>query len=127
MQAGGIAIPAHVDRENGLFKKLNGPTLVQALRCGQVFAMETVDSRYDKPQLYCDEKPRWTEILGSDSHHPLGKPDQRFPGSSFTWVKMGVPDLDGLQLALLDGPSRCAVPTTIRRRQTDTLQRYWSR
>ena len=104
VQAGGIAIPAHVDRENGLFQKLKGPTLVQALRCGQVFAMETVDSRYDKPQLYFDEKLRWTEILGSDSHHPFGKRDQRFPGSSFTWVKMGVPDLDGLRLALLDGP-----------------------
>ena len=104
VQAGGIAIPAHVDRENGLFRRLDGPTLAQVLRCGHVFAMETMDFGCDKPQLYLDEKLRWTEILGSDSHHPIGESGQRFPGSSFTWVKMGVPDLDGLRLALLDGP-----------------------
>lgn len=103
VQAGGIAIPAHVDRENGLFQTLTGTTLQQALRCGYVFAMEAVDSGCNKPQLYHDEKLRWTEILGSDSHHPSGEPGQRFPGSRFTWVKMGVPDLDGLRLALLDG------------------------
>ena len=103
VQAGGIAIPAHVDGDNGLFRKFQGTTLAQALRCGQIFAVETVDSGRDKPQLYRDEKLRWTEILGSDSHHPSGKPEQRFPGSHFTWVKMGEPDLDGLRLALLDG------------------------
>lgn len=103
VKAGGIAIPAHVDDENGLFKKLQGTMLAQALRCGQIFAMETVDSRCDTPQLYLNEKLRWTEILGSDSHHPSGNPGQRFPGSGFTWVKMGKPDLDGLRLALLDG------------------------
>ena len=103
VQAGGIAIPAHVDRENGLFQKLQGTTLAQALRCGQIFAMETVDSGCNKPQIYRDEKLRWTEMLGSDSHHPSGNPEQQFPGSGFTWVKMGEPDLDGLRLALLDG------------------------
>ena len=103
VQADGIAIPAHVDRENGLFQKFQGTTLAQALRCGQIFAMETVASGCDKPQLYRDEKLRWTGILGSDSHHPSGNPEQRFPGSGFTWVKMGEPDLDGLRLALLDG------------------------
>ena len=103
-QVGGIAIPAHVDRENGLFRKFHGSTLAQALGCGHIFAMETVDSAFAKPQLYSDKKLRWTPILGSDSHHPTGEPGQRFPGSHYTWVKMGSPDLDGLRLALLDGP-----------------------
>ena len=103
-QVGGIAIPAHVDRENGLFRRFQGPTLAQALGCDHIFAMETVDCACAKPQLYSDKKLRWTPILGSDSHHPTGQPGQRFPGSHFTWVKMGSPDLDGLRLALLDGP-----------------------
>ncbi|MCY4074703.1 MAG: AAA family ATPase, partial [Acidobacteria bacterium] len=103
VRAGGIAIPAHVDRDNGLFQEFHGATLEQALRVGGVCAMETVDSRCEKPQLYRDMKLRWTEILGSDSHHPSGSPGQRFPGSCFSWVKMGTPDLDGLRLALLDG------------------------
>lgn len=102
-QAGGIAIPAHVDADNGLFK-LEGNTLVQALECGGIFAMETVDASCTKPTLYTEKKLRWTEVLGSDAHHFNGQPGQRYPGSHFTWVKMGTPSLEGLRLALLDGP-----------------------
>ena len=103
VQAGGIAIPAHVDMDNGLFR-LTGTTLNQALECGSVVAMEVVAPSSQKPQPYQDKKPRWTEVLGSDSHHPQGNAGQRFPGSHFTWVKMGTPSLEGLRLALLDGP-----------------------
>lgn len=103
-QLGGIAIPAHVDADNGLFKKLTGATLVQALECGLVFAMEVVDPSWQEPQVYQDRQLHWTEVLGSDSHHPQGNAGQRFPGSHFTWVKMGTPSLEGLRLALLDGP-----------------------
>jgi len=67
-QAGGIAIPAHVDADNGLFK-LEGNTLVQALECGGIFAMETVDASCTKPALYTEKRLRWTEVLGSDAHH----------------------------------------------------------
>ena len=102
-EVGGIAIPAHVDMENGLFKKLAGRSLQTVLSCDHIFAMEIVDSRFKRPQVYTDKKEQWTEILGTDSHHPSGGPDQRFPGSHFTWIKMGTPDLDGLRLALLDG------------------------
>src|SRR5690606_17516154 len=38
-RVGGIAIPAHVDGNNGLFE-LTGTTLAQALECESVFAME---------------------------------------------------------------------------------------
>ena len=58
---------------------------------------------YQKPQLYINEKLRWTEILGSDAHHPSGGAEQSYPGSHFTWVKMGSPSMEGLRLALLDG------------------------
>ncbi len=100
--AGGIAIPAHVDKDNGLFR-LQGMTLDQALRNKSVFAMEVVDHGFAKPQSYTNKKITWTEVLGSDAHHPFGNPGQQFPGSHFTWVKMGVPSSEGLRLALLDG------------------------
>ena len=101
---GGIAIPAHVDKEKGLFSKLFGQSLQSVLSCKYIFAMEVVEPRFEKPGAYNATSPQWTEILGSDSHHPSGNPGERFPGSHFTWVKMGTPDLDGLRLALLDGP-----------------------
>lgn len=100
--AGGIAIPAHVDEDSGLFKQ-TGMTLQQALDCSDIFAMELVAAASEKPQPYISRKLSWTELLGSDAHHPSGHPGQQFPGSRFTWVKMGAPSIEGLQLALLDG------------------------
>jgi hypothetical protein len=99
---GGIAIPAHVDEGNGLFSEV-GTTLEQALDCDQVFAMELLNRNYPKPRLYTDKGLRWTEVFGSDAHHPSGRAGQHYPGSHFTWVKMGSPGIEGLQLALLDG------------------------
>lgn len=101
--AGGTAIPAHVDGPNGLFRQ-QGPTLKQALDCRELFAMEVQDAAAPKPGLYAQSTVTWTEVLGSDSHHPSGVTGQRYPGSHFTWVKMGSPGLEGLRLALLDGP-----------------------
>lgn len=101
--AGGIAIPAHADEDNGLFK-LAGTTLCQALDCSDVFAIELVSKSFEKSRQCLGKKLRWTEVLGSDAHHPSGHPGQTFPGSRFTWVKMGSPSIEGLQLALLDGP-----------------------
>ena len=103
--AGAIAIPAHVDKEKGLFEVLKrGKTLEQVLDCKSVFALELVDPDYKKPGTYADKNPRWTEVLGSDSHHPPGSSEEKHPGSHFTWVKMGTPGIEGLRLALLDGP-----------------------
>jgi hypothetical protein len=102
-RAGGIAIPAHADEANGLFTKLQGATLAQALDCKNVFAVEIVDPRAAKPALFMQNRIRWTELVGSESHHPTGNPGQGYPGSRFTWVKMGSPSFEGLRLALLDG------------------------
>ena len=96
---GGLAVPAHVDKECGLFK-LPGNTLRQALQCEDVFAMEVVDAEAEKPAMYSELGLEWAEILGSDAHHPISA---RSPGSHFTWVKMGAPTIEGLRLALLDG------------------------
>jgi len=100
--AGGISIPAHVDKDKGLFQ-VTGTTLQQALACENIFAMELRNLAYQKPQSYIDKSLCWTEILGSDANHPSGNRGQRYPGSHFTWVKMGSPSVEGLRLALLDG------------------------
>jgi hypothetical protein len=101
--AGGIAIPAHVDRENGLFTRLSGATLDQVLGCEHILAMEVCDSGFAKPGTRAAKQLAWSEVLGSDCHHPAGNDGQRYPGSHFTWVKMGRPSIEGLRLALLDG------------------------
>jgi len=99
INAGGLAIPAHADETNGVFK-LSGTTLAQVLDCKHIIAVEQCNPSMQKQQLYLDKKLEWTEVLGSDAHHPTGP---KSPGSHFTWVKMGTPNLEGLRLALLDG------------------------
>jgi len=94
----GLAIPAHVDRESGLFKKMTGRTLRQALEAGPIYAMEVVKSNLEKPGLYSEMGLNWTEVCGSDSHCMDNI------GRRFSWIKMGAPpSLEGLRLALLDG------------------------
>ena len=67
--------------------------------------MEVTASEFETPTLYEERKLDWTEVLGSDSHHPEGESEDRYPGSQYTWVKMAEPTLEGLRLALLDGGS----------------------
>ncbi|MCF4113314.1 MULTISPECIES: TrlF family AAA-like ATPase [Dethiosulfovibrio] len=102
-RSGGLAIPAHVDQTNGLFKVCTGNTLEQVLDNKCVFAMEVTNLAQAKPQLYINKNLNWAEVLGTDSHHPSGTDGQRYPGSHFTWVKMSEPSYDGLRLALIDG------------------------
>lgn len=104
IRSGGLAIPAHVDGPSGLLKEWSGSTLKQALECAGVIAMELCDPSFIKPASYYEVKPGWTEVLGSDAHHFSGTDEQKYPGSHFAWVKMGEPNLEGLRLALLDGP-----------------------
>lgn len=103
---GGLSIPAHVDDSNGLFKVMKdqgGPTQKQVYEDKKIIAMELLNSSYIKPSIYVDNKISWSEVLGSDSHHPHGTAGQSYPGSRFTWVKMSKPSLEGLKLALIDG------------------------
>jgi len=106
----GLAIPAHADRAKGLLEckaqdlrspVLDAQTLGQLFRSKKILAAEVVDPNGPKPQVYDDEACRWTEVLGSDSH---GVPGKHEPGSRYTWIKMAAPSLEGLRLALLDGP-----------------------
>ena len=104
VKAGGLAIPAHVDQPSGLFTTFTGNTLEQVLDNKNIVAMEVTDLAQAKPQLYVSKNLNWSEVLGTDSHHPSGASGQRYPGSHFTWIKMSEPSYNGLRLALIDGP-----------------------
>ena len=100
-KAGAIAIPAHADRERGLWH-LSGNTLETLLRSDRLYAVEIAETA-DKPSRYAELKVRWAEVLGSDSHHQYSASPSNTIGNRFTWVKMARPSLEGLRLALLDG------------------------
>jgi energy-coupling factor transporter ATP-binding protein EcfA2 len=95
-KAGGIAIPAHVDKESGLFVNQSGNTLKQTLAVEGLLAIELIDKAFAKPDVYTQSKPRLAEVIGTDSHIAAQV------GTNFTWVKMGEPSLDALKLALHD-------------------------
>ena len=99
-ERGGLAIPAHVDSARGVLEQLSGPSLQEILECPWILAAEVANED-------CLQKshpsPSWSFVLGSDSHHPDGPPGGRYPGSHYTWVKMGKPSIEGLRLALIDG------------------------
>jgi len=109
LDAGGIPIPAHADEDKGLLAVNPGTrecrhdahTVLQALQVDGFLAVEWID--INEPLSSAAEKPagRLARVLGSDCHTFHGN---AVPGSRYTWVKMGTPSLEGLRLALLDGP-----------------------
>jgi energy-coupling factor transporter ATP-binding protein EcfA2 len=109
--AGGIPIPAHVDQAKGALRckpgeprkcELDANTVLQLLGHPHVMAMEVVAMSFSPPAIYDDAKTRWASVLGTDCHN-FRPPYPQVPGSRFTWVKMGMPSLDALKLALHDG------------------------
>ena len=96
-KAGGIAIPAHVDKACGLFISQSGNTLKQTLNVDSLLAMEVIDKSQNKPAIYIQSKLQLAEIIGTDSHIAAQV------GTNYTWVKMSEPSLDALKLALHDG------------------------
>lgn len=106
---GGLPILAHADGPKGAFTLLQGASLEQLLRASELMGIEVCNPATQRPACLQGEG-RLADVLGSDAHHPSGNTGQRFPGSHFTWVKMGTPSLEGLRLALLDG-----APLSIRR------------
>ncbi len=95
-KAGGIAIPAHIDKASGLFVNQSGNTLKQTLAVEGLLAIELIEKAFAKPDVYNQSKLRLAEVIGTDSHVAAQV------GTNFTWVKMGEPSLDALKLALHD-------------------------
>ena len=101
----GIAIPAHVDNDKGLFRVLRGATLGKVLENSNIFTMELLDSKFQKPQMYVDKKKKWAEVRGSDTHfrNYACQSSNKDGFGTFTWIKMDKPSIEGLWLALRDG------------------------
>ena len=101
---GGLAIPAHADGPAGLFGM--DPRNISAIQQQKlILAVEIVSST-----TMAATDRGWVAVLGSDAHHldASEAPDPsvaKFPGSHFTWVKMGTPNLSGLRMAISDGRS----------------------
>ena len=100
---GGIAIPAHADSSKGILKELRGLSLRQVFECADIAAAEMLQINHVRQSIPNDLPVQWPFVLGSDSHYPTGERGQKYPGSHFTWVKMGKPSIEGLRLALVDG------------------------
>ena len=95
---GGIPIPAHANGPKGLFK-IHTQTLSDVLNNENIYAMELIEAEVHTHQLYKDREVQWAEVRGSDTHNFS---DEGF--GTFTWIKMETPSIDGLKLALIDGP-----------------------
>lgn len=96
---GGIAIPAHVDKDSGIFEVLSGGTLKKVLENENIHAIELREDNYRKPQLYLEKKLNWVGVRGSDIHS-----FRQDTFGTFTWIKMDEPpSMEGLRLALIDG------------------------
>ncbi len=113
--AGGIAIPAHVDQPDGLLRladtndgaprksALDPRTIRQVLQDPVLLALEFRNPDALLPAFTDELKNKPPTLLGSDSHHRSGKPGQSFPGARYSWLKMDQPSLHGIRLALLAG------------------------
>ena len=112
---GALAIPAHVDQQNGLLQTagdtgqlaLDANTVRQVIRRPEILATEVVNRDWVEPRICRDAGCAWTAVVGSDCHNFRRGVK---PGDRFTWVKMGQPSMEGLRLALLDG-----APLSVRR------------
>lgn len=100
VKAGGIPIPAYADQKKGLFKAMKGSPLEQVLNTSHIYAMELHDDKFQKPEIYKKKKLQWAEVRGSDTHN-----FRQNDFGTFTWIKMDAPSIEGLKLALMDGPT----------------------
>lgn len=106
-EQGGICIPAHVDKKNGLLCLDESGRLVEdhqttlrVLQSGFVSALEVVSPTWTAPSVLGKSQLNVPQVIGTDCHNFR---DASTPGTRFTWIKMGKPCFEGLKLALIDG------------------------
>ncbi|ASN39986.1 hypothetical protein CGQ24_13835 [Arthrobacter sp. 7749] len=102
--SGGLAIPAHVHDAAGLFHQ-TGTGWNEVLDEAPIAALESSKPYASGSRAATSKLVR---VLGSDAHHLNGDGcppglDPKFPGSHYTWIKMSLPNLDGIRNALTDG------------------------
>ncbi|MDR3229201.1 MAG: AAA family ATPase [Puniceicoccales bacterium] len=99
-EAGGIAIPAHIDVSKGLLHEKTSLTPDLKRSLDSVFAAEFCNLHKiavdDTPTDLKKAVERLAKIAGSDAHKPENI------GKHTSWLKMGTPSIEGLRLALAD-------------------------
>ena len=98
IDAGGIAIPAHIDGSQGLLDGVTSLTPELGKSLESISSAEFCDlNKFDTAEISLKNAiNRLAKIAGSDSH----KPDEI--GRYSSWLKMTSPSIDGLRLALMD-------------------------
>ncbi|MCB1768177.1 MAG: histidinol phosphatase [Candidatus Competibacteraceae bacterium] len=98
IEAGGIAISAHIDGKQGLLEGIASLSLELEKSLKAVSAAEFCDlHKFDNAEPTLKKAvDRLAKVAGSDAH----KPDDI--GRYFSWLKMSRPSIEGLRLALLD-------------------------
>ena len=101
---GGIAIPAHIDRNKGLLQ-LPARRLQRILGNENILAWEVCDDHCQDLPLSNSLRQQRTQVRGSDTHFKDLVPHKCLEDriGTFTWVKMDKPSIEGLRLALRDG------------------------
>lgn len=96
--AGGVACAAHVDQVKGLLTAITDHHTLKSIFT-VLDAIEVINPSASCLQSHAIALAGMAFVLGSDSHRPMDV------GRGFTWVKMSVPSIEGLKLALLDPDS----------------------
>lgn len=96
--AGGIALPAHIDGAKGLLEGITSLSPESEKSLESVFAAELCDLHKfdDAEESLKKATDRLAKVAGSDAH----KPDEI--GRYASWLKMSRPSIEGLKLALMD-------------------------
>lgn len=121
---GGLAIPAHVDRINGLLASQSSSpyqadTPRSAAICDALKEADAIDVRDPQDAVmahFANQIGQLAQVDGSDSPHSLAN-----IGRTWVWLKMGKPSLEGLKLALAEPQ------LSVRRanEQPDNLPKLW--
>ncbi|MAU83079.1 AAA family ATPase (plasmid) [Gordonia sp. LUNF6] len=101
-ELGGLFVPAHADKKQGVFG-IDPRDLAVLRESPHIHAVEVIDDS----ALSTADASGWVPLLGSDAHHLTtgshSDPDSaKAPGTHLTLVKAERLDLEGLRLALTD-------------------------
>ena len=98
IEAGGIALPAHIDGKQGLLEGIASlsPELKKSLKAVSAAEFCNLHKFNNAEPSLKKAVDRLAKVAGSDAH----KPDEI--GRHFSWLKMSRPSIEGLRLALPD-------------------------
>lgn len=116
-EKGGVVCAAHIDMPKGLLNSVTDFYTLQQL-IPKLDALEVIYPQSDIIKNNQETIDGFASVLGSDSHKPLDV------GKGYTWVKMSVPTIEGLRLALLD-PASSIIRSDQQSDNPQTIPEQW--